>query len=133
MRQQPHRTGRRALAAFGIWRRVVEIAIDVENMNVLSRNTRECLSRSHHDAAIATDQQRDLPGLLQVWLDAIAHAFPGDPRAGPTPDRRDRVMGKIAGNRNVAVIDRSAAGRLQARQKLHIAISLSVVLVTRIQ
>ena len=67
MRQQPHRTGRRALAAFGIWRRVVEIAIDVENMNVLSRNTHECLSRSHHNAAIATDQQRDLPGQLQVW------------------------------------------------------------------
>lgn len=86
MGQEPHGAGRRTLAAPGIWRRVVEIAIDIENMNIF-RNAHEGLSRSDHHTAIAADQQRDMHELLQVGLDAIADAVPGDAWARPAPDR----------------------------------------------
>ena len=66
MRQEPCGAGGRTLAALGIRRRVVEIAIDVENMNVFRRHTLQSLSRADHDTAVAPDQQRDVHGLLQV-------------------------------------------------------------------
>ena len=133
MRQEPHSAGCRTLATFGIRWRVVEIAIDVENMNIFRSEIHECLSRSDHDTAIAADQQRNVSRLLQIGRDTLADAVPGDPWARPTPDRRDRVVGKIAGNRDVAVIDRFTAGCFEAREQMSIAISLSVVFIARVQ
>jgi hypothetical protein len=62
MRQEPHGHGGRTLAALGSWRSVVEITIDVENVNVFPGDAPQRLSRSNHQAAIAADQQRDMPG-----------------------------------------------------------------------
>ena len=117
----------------GIRGSVVEIAIDVENMNISGRTVSESLSCSNHDTAIAADQQRNLPRFLEVGRDTLADAVPGNSRARPAPDWRDRVMGKIAGNRDVAVIESFTAGRLQAREQLCIAISLGVVFVAGVQ
>ena len=76
MRQEPYGAGGRTLAALGIRRRVVEIAIDVENMNVFRRHTLQSLSRADHNTAVAPDQQRDVRGLLQVGLNTLANAVP---------------------------------------------------------
>src|SRR5882724_6318218 len=129
MGQQPHCQACRTLAARGIWRSVVEVTIYVENMNVLSTTTGERLSCSNHNTAIAADQQRNLSWFLQVRSDAVADAVPRDPRPRPAPDRGDRVMGKIAGNCNVAVIERFTAGGLQTCENLGVAISLRVILI----
>jgi hypothetical protein len=133
MRQEPHGQGGRTLAALGIWRSVVEITIDVENVNVFPGDAPQRPSRSNHQAAIAADQQRDMPRLAQNGPDPLPHAVPGDPWTGPASDRRDRVMRKIAGNRHIAVIDCSTARRSQAGEQLSVAIGLSVVFVARIQ
>jgi hypothetical protein len=42
-------------------------------------------------------------------------------------------MGKIAGNRDVAIVDRIAANCLKAREELSIAVGLSVVFIARDQ
>jgi hypothetical protein len=42
-------------------------------------------------------------------------------------------MGKIAGNRDVAFIERLTADCLQAREQLNFAISLSVVFIAGVQ
>jgi hypothetical protein len=39
------------------------------------------------------------------------------------------MMWKIAGNRDVAIVDRLASGGLQAREQMHIAISLSIIFI----
>ena len=111
MRQEPNGARCRTLAALGIWSSIVEITIDVENMNIFPRHARQRLSRSDNHATIAADQQRNMPRLLQVGQDTSTDTIPGDPRARPAPDRRDRVMGKIAGNHDVTLIDRFAASR----------------------
>jgi hypothetical protein len=45
------------------------------------------------DAAIAADQERYLPGLLEELGHALGDEVPRDARAGPVPDRRDHVVG----------------------------------------
>jgi len=133
VRQEPHGQRRPALAALGVWRSVVEITIDVEDMHVLRRDAPERLGGPDHDAAIAADQQGNVPGLLQVRRDALADTVPGDTWSKPVPDRRDRVMGKIARDRDVPVVERLASDGLQPRQQLNIAIGLSVVFTAGVQ
>jgi hypothetical protein len=116
-----------------MWRSVIEITIDIENMNVFPRDAPERLSRSDHDAAIAADQERNMPRLLQVRHDPRADAVPGDPWARPVPDRRDAVMGKIAGNCDVPVIQGVAADCLEPGQQLNVTVGLSVVFAARVQ
>jgi hypothetical protein len=53
----------------------------------------------------------------------------GQASSGPEGSRD----GKIAGNRDVAVIDRFTAGCFEAREQMNIAISRSVVFIARVQ
>ena len=129
MRQKPDCARCRALAAAGLRRCVVEIAVDIEHMNILSRCAHQRLRRSDHDTAIAPYQQRNLAWLSQQRLNSIANALPGDTRGGPTPYGRNRMMRKIARNRDVAIINRLAADRLQARHKLYLPIGLGIIFI----
>lgn len=117
----------------GVRCRIVEVTIDIEHVNVARRLAHERLSGAHHDAAVAADQQRNLPRLAQERDDALAHVIPGDPGPGPAPDRRDRVMGQIAGNRHVPLVDGRASGRRQSCQQMSFTIGLRVVFVARVQ
>jgi hypothetical protein len=127
MGQKPHRHRRSASALLRVRRGVVEIAVHVEHVDSLRRSTHERLHGPHHDAAVATDQQRNMPGLLQDRPDTLADTLPGDSRSRPAPDRRDRVMRQIAGDRDVPVVERRAAGGLQPLHQLSVAVGLSVV------
>jgi hypothetical protein len=40
------------------------MAIEVENMDTFSIDTHQSLRSSYHDAAVATDEQRDMTRLL---------------------------------------------------------------------
>ena len=53
VREQPHGAGCSALRAPRVWRSIVEIAVDIEHMNVLRRTSQQSLRGSHDDAAIA--------------------------------------------------------------------------------
>jgi hypothetical protein len=98
-------------------------------MNVFTGYARERLSGSDHYTAVTTDEQRYLPGFLKVGGDLCADEVPCDPRPGPTSNRRDRMMGKIAGDLNIAVVERLTAGRSQAFEQMHVAIRLGVVFI----
>jgi hypothetical protein len=82
MRQQPQAARCCTLAALGFWSSIVEITIHVENMNIFPGGAHQRLSRSDHDAAVAADQQRYMPWLLQVGQDTSTDTVPGNPRAG---------------------------------------------------
>ena len=73
------------------------------------------------------------PALLQVRHDALTHAVPRDTGSRPVPDRRDRVMGKVAGDCDVPLIERVASDCLQAREQLNFAIGLSVVFIAGVK
>jgi hypothetical protein len=120
------------LAASGIRRSIVEIAVDVENVKV-SCDAAEGLDCSGHNTAIATDQERKMTRLLQVARYTLADAIPGDPWAGPIPDRRDRVVRKIARDCNVTVVERLTAGGFEAREQLDVAVSLRIVLIAGVE
>jgi hypothetical protein len=97
-------------------------------MDVVSNDPHERLRRAHHDAAVAADQERSVPRLSKAGLDALADAVPGDPGPRPAPDRGNRVMGKIAGNRDIAVVDDVAADCAESLEQPSAAIGFRVVL-----
>jgi hypothetical protein len=63
--------------------------------------------------------------LLQIRSHPLADLLPRDARTRPTPDGRNRVMRKVAGNCDIALIDRSTAGRFQPLEQMHVAIGLA--------
>lgn len=82
MRQQPDGQRRRALAASGIGRGVVEISVHIENMHIFGRGAQQRLRRSDNNTAVAANQQANMHGLLQHRRDTLADAVPGDSWAG---------------------------------------------------
>jgi hypothetical protein len=92
-----------------IWSGVVKITVDIENMNVFRAGVYQSLGGSEHNAAITADQQRHMSRLLQIRSHPLADLLPRDARTRPTPNGRNRMMRKVAGNCHVALIDRSTA------------------------
>jgi hypothetical protein len=133
MRQEPYGRGCRAQTTLGAWRGVIKITVEVENINVFRRYKHERLGGSHDDAAVAADQQGNLALALQVGHDVLAHAIPRDTGSRPVPDRRDRVVGKVAGDGDVPPIDRAASGCPQPLEELDFAIGLRVVFIAGVQ
>src|SRR5580704_8980422 len=94
-------------------------------MNVFRAGVYQSLGGSDHNAAIAADQQRHMSRLLQIRSHPLADLLPRDARTRPTPDGRNRMMRKVAGNCDIALIDRSTAGRFQPLEQMHVAIGLA--------
>ena len=73
MSQEPHGQSYRALTALRVGSRGIHINIDVENVKVFPRGAREGLGGANDDAAIAADQQGNMPRLLQKRRYSLAH------------------------------------------------------------
>jgi hypothetical protein len=54
----------RTQTAFRLRRNAVDIAIDVENVDLFSIDAHQRLRGSYHDAAVSTNEQRAMPRLL---------------------------------------------------------------------
>ena len=115
----------------GSGRRVVHVAVDVQDVQVVRGDAHERLGRADDDAAIAADQEGDVSGLLQDGGQVLAEQVPDDAWPGPASDRRDGVVGEVAGDREVAVVDGGEAGRLEPFEQADIAVGARVVLVAR--
>ena len=124
---EPHRHRRRTLTARGIGGGVVEVAVDVEDVQVVPDRTPERLGGTHHDAAVAADQQgRHVPGLTQG-------SAPGAHRRGPRRCGAPASCGSAgwrdeAGSSGRATSPSSTAapaGRAQTREELGIAVRVA--------
>jgi len=131
--EEPDGTRCGALAEVGARRRIVEIAVDVNDVEILGLPGVESGDGADHDTAVATDEQRNLARLLEDRRDAIANTFPGDARTRPTADGWNGMVREVTGDGDVTIVGDFAAGGLEARSESGVAISLRVVLVAGIK
>ena len=113
--------------------RIVEIAVDVNDVEVLGLPGFESGDGADDDAAVATDEQRNLARLLEDRRDAIANTFPGNARSRPTADGRNGMVREVTGDGDVTIVGDFATGSLETRGKFGVAIRLRVILISGVE
>jgi hypothetical protein len=78
-------------------------------VDLFSIDAHQRLRGSYHDAAVSTDEQRDMPRLLYISGDTLANTVPGNTRSRPVFDGRDIVMGEITWDSYIPFIKNLAA------------------------
>src|SRR5271156_2752028 len=132
MGQEPGGACSSTLAPCRGWSSVVKVAINVDDMDFL-KGTAQCVHSSHNHAAVTSNQERDLLRPAQRLRNLFADDIPNDPWTGPTPDGRNRMMWKIARDRDVPCINHFAADRAEAADQTGLSVGLSIVLAPGIE
>jgi hypothetical protein len=125
--EEPDGAGGGALTARGDRCGVIEVAVDVDDVDVVCDGFLQGIGGSYDDAAVAADEEGNLSGLFQDGDELFAQEVPDDSGRGPVSDRGDRVMGQEAGYRQVSRVDGVATSAVESFDEICVAVGLGIV------